>query len=109
MRGTPVGYFGSPWWQGLPGTILLGDESTYEDVVSQPVPSFEEVLAFVESLLKFRSFPGSAGESHESIERKLGELPLGFSEMEGRGIAATIIGLIEEQLGRSSKPSQIAK
>jgi hypothetical protein len=95
MQGIPVAYFGSPWWEGLPGTLRLGPNVTFQDVVGQAMPSREGVIAFLEDLTLSRMIPGIASEAVRTIEKHLGPLPKGFFDAEGKAITQCIQSILE--------------
>jgi hypothetical protein len=97
LRGVPVAYFGSPWWEGLPGTLRLGDEVTFDDIVSQVMPSRDDVFAFFDDLTLNRMIPGVASESIDTVEKRLGPLPDGFFDAEARAIADCIRYLLDNK------------
>jgi hypothetical protein len=95
LRGVPVAYFGNPWWSGLPGTVRFDKGVTFEDVVGQTIPSEGEVVSFLEDLTQNHMIPGSASESVETIEKRLGPLPKSFFEAEARSIIDCVVAVLE--------------
>lgn len=90
LKGTPVGYFGSPWWGGLPGTHLIEGDIDLEAIKSLPMPSVDEVFDFFDRLIASTMIPGIASERPSVVERKLGPLPDGFFEAEAAAIVEVI-------------------
>jgi hypothetical protein len=97
LRGTPVAYFGAPWWAGLPGTLRVSEKSTYGEIVSQPLPNAEEVFAFFDQLALREMIPGLAGETIQTTRQRLGTLPEGFAEAEAAAITDSILSVLRSE------------
>jgi hypothetical protein len=89
FRGVPVGYFGHPWWEGMPGTIKISDLTSFDDVISTPV-SASDAHSFLVDLVLQQAVPGVAGESLGVASRRIGSLPPGLVEAEGAAIVAGV-------------------
>lgn len=90
LKGTPVGYWGSPWWAGLPGTLRLQSAEDFWALDELVIPTAQEVFEFFDRLVGEIMIPGIASEQPEIVERKLGPLPDGFFDHESRGILEAI-------------------
>jgi hypothetical protein len=90
LRGVPVGYFGTPWWEGLPGTTRITEGIKYEDLVRVALPSEDQVFAFLKDLHDNAMIPGIGSEPLSIIVNRLGPLPEGFFEAEARAISRVI-------------------
>lgn len=90
LKGTPVGYWGSPWWAGLPGTLCLQFSEDYGALDELVMPTVEEVFEFFDRLVGDTMIPGIASERPEIVERKLGPLPDGFFDHESLGLLEAI-------------------
>jgi hypothetical protein len=94
LRGIPVAYFGSPWWEGLPGAIKISEGVDYEMITTTQVPTPERVREFIENLTAEKMVPGLAGEKVLTLESRLGPLPDGFFEAESHSISQCILELL---------------
>lgn len=94
LRGVPVGYFGTPWWAGLPGTHRVEAGTVFEDVISIDRPTPSEVFDFLKSLTLDVAIPGLAGVPLDTVESRLGPLPVGLLDAEAEGIAQSIRYLV---------------
>lgn len=95
MRGVPVAYFGSPWWAGMPGTVLVSRETKFSEILSTPIPTSDLVEGFLVELIEKFSVPGLGGESKDSIERKLGGLSPDFLREESAAMLDLIARTVE--------------
>jgi hypothetical protein len=96
LMGVPAYYFGDPWWNGLPGTARVGYSH------AQTLPSLikgnkEDVVIFLEDKVMNHMVPGLAGDALETIEGRLGPLPLGLIEAELSAIARCVLAVLDEQ------------
>lgn len=94
FRGVRVAYFGSPWWEGCPGTIRVDPETTWEDIQSVSLPTSEEAQEFFEDLVVSHMTPGISAQGKDWVEERLGPLPSGFFETEAEAMAICIEHLI---------------
>lgn len=94
LAGTPVGYFGSPWWEGLPGTIRLEQRVKFEDVMYMKVPGPDEIISFLSGLVSKGMVPGTAAESLRVLESRMGTIPEGFFHSEASSVAQLINDVI---------------
>jgi hypothetical protein len=90
LRGVPVGYFGTPWWEGLPGTTRIAEGVRYSDLVGVALPSEDQVFAFLKDLHDNVMIPGIGSERLTHIVDRLGPLPEGFFEAEAHAISGVI-------------------
>jgi hypothetical protein len=90
LRGVPVGYFGTPWWEGLPGTTRITDGVKFEDLVGVALPGEDQVFAFLKDLHDNLMIPGIGSEPLAVVVDRLGPLPEGFFEAEAHAISAVI-------------------
>jgi hypothetical protein len=96
LRGVPVGYFGSPWWGGLPGSVRLGAGVSFANLVDQTMPSREEILLFLEDLTMNRMIPGLASEPLAVAERRIGPLPPEFVPSTAYSIVGCIRSVLDD-------------
>jgi NADPH:quinone reductase-like Zn-dependent oxidoreductase len=78
----------------LPGAIRVTQTSTFDEIVGQPLPNADKVFAFFDQLAVKDMIPGLAGESIQTIEKRLGPLPEGFAEAEAAAITASIFRVL---------------
>jgi hypothetical protein len=90
LKGVPVIYFGTPWWEGLPGTFRIEQLASFDDLGPKSAPSLEEILAFLENLVVDCAIPGSASESADTIAKRFGPTPRNFSALEGKLVARCV-------------------
>ena len=90
LRGVPVAYFGSPWWEGLPGTVRITDAFSYDDVRGLKLPDQGDVADFLDNLCSSPMIPGLAGESIETMEYRLGPLPQGFFDAVANSVSLCV-------------------
>ena len=83
LKGTPVFYFGTPWWEGLPGAFRIDELASFDDLEAETVPEPGEILLFVEDLVLRRAVPGFASEAHETMVKRFGDVPESYSVLEG--------------------------
>ena len=88
--GTPVIYFGNPWWAGLPGTTKVTDGFDINEVFSQTMPSTEEVFQFFDNLTLDTVLPGLGAENLSTVTKRLGQIPRDFLELESKCTVAAI-------------------
>lgn len=91
LRGVPVGYYGSPWWAGLPGTIRLTGNSVLDDIVGVALPDEDEVLEFLLDLQQSSMIPGIGGEKIATTEKKIGPIPAGLVAAEAEAVSQLIL------------------
>lgn len=89
FRGVPVGYFGHPWWEGMPGTIKISDLTSFDELISTAV-SASDAQSFLVDLVLHQAVPGIAGESLGIASRRIGSLSPGLVEAEGAAIVAGV-------------------
>jgi hypothetical protein len=95
LRGVPVAYFGTPWWSGLPGTVRLTPQVSFDDILQLTMPSESDVFAFFANLTLTQMIPGIASESVQVVERRLGALPERFIEAEATSIRECVFHLLD--------------
>lgn len=89
FRGVPVGYFGHPWWEGMPGTIKISDSTSFDEVIARKASASDANL-FLLNLVLDQAVPGVAGESLDVASRRIGPLPPLLLEAEGLAIVAGV-------------------
>ena len=92
LRGTPVVYFGTPWWEGMPGTFRISELESFADLASRSVPGTDSVFSFLENLVLQAAGPGKAGEAPATIAKRFGPLPFHLGRAEGAFVAACVVG-----------------
>ena len=95
FAGKPVGYFGSPWWEGMPGTIRVEPGVRFEEIRSISMPESTEIISFLQELIAQKMIPGVASESAEVVESRLGEIPAGFLTAEAESVAQLVMAILE--------------
>lgn len=95
FAGKPVGYFGSPWWEGMPGTIRLKPGVGFEQIMSLSIPEPSEVVSFLREVIAERMIPGVASEAAEVVESRLGAIPEDFFGAEAEAVVQLIRALIK--------------
>ena len=96
FAGKPVGYFGSPWWEGMPGTIRVEPGVGFEQIMSVAVTQPDDVVSFLSELVAARMIPGVASESGVVVESRLGQLPKGFFSAEAESLAEIVRTFVKE-------------
>ena len=94
FRGVRVAYFGSPWWEGLPGTIRVNADTTWEEIQMVSLPTADEAQEFLEDLVVNHMTPGISAQGKDWIEKRMGPLPSGFFDSEAEAMAVCIEHLI---------------
>lgn len=95
LKGVPVAYFGSPWWAGLPGTIRLNVSTQFSEILSLKMPSNAEVTEFLESLILGAGIVGAGSEPKEVLEKKLGDLPAEWDDLEATQLTAIVLDVLD--------------
>ena len=90
LRGTPVVYFGTPWWEGLPGAFRIEELASFDGLKSKKVAEPEAIMAFLETLILRSAIPGFASESQQTIVNRFGHLPENYSVLEGRSLGRLV-------------------
>ena len=90
LKGTPVVYFGSPWWEGLPGAFRIDGLRGLDDLVAKNVPEPRKILAFLESFVLKSAIPGFASNSLQTIVKRFGKVPEHYPSLEARNIAGLV-------------------
>ena len=90
LKGTPVVYFGSPWWEGLPGAFRIDGLRGLDDLVAKNVPEPRKILAFLESFVLKSAIPGFASDSLQTIVKRFGKVPEHYQSLEARNIAGLV-------------------
>ena len=94
FRGVRVAYFGSPWWEGLPGTMRVNADTTWEEIQMVSLPTADEAQEFLEDLVVNHMTPGISAQGKDWIEKRMGPLPSGFFDSEAEAMAVCIEHLI---------------
>ena len=94
FRGVRVAYFGSPWWEGLPGTIRVDADTTWEEIQEVLLPTADEAQEFLEDLVVNHMTPGISAQGKDWVEKRMGPLPSGFFESEAEAMAVCIEHLL---------------
>jgi hypothetical protein len=66
--GVPVGFFGSPWWEGLPGTLRIGMSTEYGNIQELRMIGKDSAFAFFRKLVSEQMIPGISSESPQSYQ-----------------------------------------
>lgn len=102
LKGVPVGFFGSPWWEGLPGTLKVGNHTTINDLQSINVPDPEDISSFLLDLVSEKMIPGISLQGYKFATRLFGELPAGIREAESRALLACVQCALDEALEKEA-------
>jgi len=90
FRGVPVGYFGKPWWEGMPGTTHVGQEASFKDITEVSSPDPNEVFEFLMEHIRLNAIVGLGSEPLRTVGARLGPLPETLHEDEARAVAGVI-------------------
>lgn len=104
LKGVPVGYFGTPWWDGMPGTVRVEAATQFEEILAGGASNPSAVLSFLKERLQLYAIPGLGSESVQTLERRLGSLPNGLEEDEASSLAAVIHTLLSSLELAQSQP-----
>lgn len=92
--GIPVGYFGTPWWEGMPGTQRISFDSQWSEFSKLRGPGRNTVEKFVQETLILNSVPGIASEDPEDYGRRNGPVTKSLLGQMAKSIALEINALI---------------
>ena len=98
LRGTPVGYFGNPWWAGMPGTSRVEPNTAWEQLSGSPAADPLEAKKFLRAMVESKMFPGIGGENIANATRRFGSLPADLLRDEAHGIAACVLQEISKPI-----------
>ena len=87
LMGKPAYYFGSPWWEGFPGTQKISQRDVTDGRLPD-CPRFEriEYEKWAEKLLQ-SSVPSTANVPPEVFSSKYVPLPAGYADFEAKALA----------------------
>lgn len=94
LQQVPVGYYGSPWWAGLPGTIRITKGIDSDDVLQVGAASRQEVLDFLLDLHENHMIPGIGLEDPSKLAVRLGPVSRGTAGAEAQAVAEIVIELV---------------
>ena len=94
LRGTPVIYFGSPWWEGLPGAVRFDKDLAFDWVENWVRPTKESLSTFFETSVFVDAIPGVGSETRESARSKFGDLPVDFFHEEAEAVVTSLTEVI---------------
>lgn len=77
-RGIPAAYFGSPWWEGMPGSIRVDDSTCFEDISGVGLPNRDQLEKFFLDLVGTGMIAGIASEDPQDYQTRHGQLPEDF-------------------------------
>jgi len=77
-RGIPVGFFGLPWWEGMPGAVRIDDGTSFGDISRVVLPSRNDLLTFLRDLVGTEMVAGIASEDPSDYQLRQGEHSLEF-------------------------------
>ena len=90
-RGIPVGYFGNPWWEGMPGSIKISNATSYEEIEAVERANKFNLESFLDELVQAKLIHGIGAEDPRDYEARHGTLPVGFEQRAERSLAETIL------------------
>ena len=88
----PAAYFGSPWWEGLPGTVKVGAASNYDSVRRVLIAKRGHIKEFLLNLHLTGMIPGTSSETIAMATSRFGELPDSLVAQ----VAQSIVDIVEE-------------
>lgn len=94
LKGVPVGYFGTPWWEGMPGTVRVEETTDFGKILGVGACKPSAILSFLKERLELHAIAGLGSESLQTLERRLGDLPEDLLEDEASSLAAVIHTLL---------------
>ena len=81
FRGLKTGYFGNPWWSGLPGTRKINNESDVRALEKSNPPTQSELDGFFEKISK-GSLYGVGAETQQNARKLFPEIQENYRELE---------------------------
>jgi hypothetical protein len=94
LKGTPVVYFGTPWWEGLPGTFRMSESLSFSSVDAEEVPRPSVILDFLGDLVVNSAILGFASEPVDTIVKRFGTLPRDFLTASALQLAHCVVSLV---------------
>lgn len=96
--GTPVVYFGRPWWEGLPGTVRFSTSVSWNDVLAGASLSPGVIRDFLTRRLAQNLVPGLAGETFTASVERWGSLPPNLLELQELALEPLLERLLKRPL-----------
>lgn len=90
LAGVPVAYFGTPWWEGMPGTTRIGPNSDFDSVTSKAEITTEEVRDFLVARVRELGVFSFGGNPISKIENRFGKSLPDLLELESQALADAI-------------------
>jgi hypothetical protein len=94
LKGTPVVYFGAPWWEGMPGTFRMSESLSFSAMDAEGVPDTTLILDFLENLVVSSAIPGFASETMDTIVKRFGAIPRDFVTASATHLARCVVSLV---------------
>ena len=94
LKGTPVVHFGTPWWEGMPGTFRMSESRSFSSIDAAEVPGHSVILEFLEDLVVSSAIPGFASEPVDTIVKRFGALPRDFLAASATQLAHCVVSLV---------------
>ena len=92
--GVPVGFFGNPWWEGLPGTIRVEPATQFEQLQRLQLVGKDSARVFFRDLVGQCMIPGIASENLQSYQRRNVSLSEALLENSAASIIAQILSAL---------------
>lgn len=90
LAGVPVAYFGTPWWEGMPGTVKIGPDSDFGTITCRADSSTKEIKHFLVSRVRELGIFSFGGNPNTGIEHRFRESSLELLELESQALADAI-------------------
>lgn len=92
--GVRVGYFGWPWWEGLPGTIRVSKSTTFDEILGLPSSGAETTIQTLTTNIELTAVLGICSEKPEDYQRRNGPIEETFWDNSSLAIASEICDLL---------------
>ena len=90
LGGVPGFYYGSPWWEGFPGTARISPENLYGGDMPEVKPHTDSLFdQWVRDILE-RSIPSTSNLANPDFAAKFAGLPNGFSTAEAEALSSLL-------------------
>ena len=94
-RGIPVGHFGSPWWQGLPGTVKLSGASHFDEISKLPRSNIEDTILGLMQMTREKAILGICSEEPADYQQRNGPVEEIFWDLSVQAVCNEILDICE--------------
>ncbi len=94
-RGIPVGHFGSPWWQGLPGTMKVSGASHFDEISKLPRSNVENTIRALMQMTRERAILGISSEEPADYQQRNGPVEEKFWDLSVQAVCDEILDICE--------------